>query len=226
MPSLHNQNDELNLFFQQIYGTDYIARFPKLKLTYTPSNLPSNHHIDRILDPSHAITLVKLKFSTPNPPAYHILQSEADCIAPIIRSYLAGFPPDAARRKPRAFVVTPHHRQRVAISSLLFPQHEGLVTVNTVEKMQGQEAELVVACFTFLAIQDPGSMDFLLDFHRWNVAISRARCKVIVITTEELLVPEGMDMFRKKTTAEGWGFVLLLEKWAREKGAVVERVVE
>ncbi|RUS26791.1 AAA domain-containing protein [Jimgerdemannia flammicorona] len=214
-------NDELNLFFQQIYGTDFIARFPNLKLNYTASGT-ANVLVNRILDPDHAITLVKLRFlGSHTPSAHHLLQTEAQVVAPIVRAYIKNLPVRTAR-KPPVFIVTPHHRQRVAVSSQLFPDLNDLVTVNTVEKMQGQEAELVIACFTFLSIKDQVSVDFLLDFHRWNVAVSRARCKVIIVTTEAMLVPKGMDMFRKKTTAEGWGFVWLLERWAKERESVVE----
>lgn len=36
-----------------------------------------------------------------------------------------------------------------------------------------------------------------------------------------MLVPRGMKVFSKKETAEGWGFVSLLEQWASQHQAVV-----
>lgn len=47
------------------------------------------------------------------------------------------------------------------------------------------------------------------------------RCKVIVVTTNQMLVPRGMKVFQKKETAEGWGFVWLLEQWAQQHNAIV-----
>jgi hypothetical protein len=36
-----------------------------------------------------------------------------------------------------------------------------------------------------------------------------------------MLVPRGMNVFSKKETSEGWGFVSLLEQWASQHQAVV-----
>jgi hypothetical protein len=36
-----------------------------------------------------------------------------------------------------------------------------------------------------------------------------------------MLVPRGMKVFQKKETAEGWGFVWLLEQWANQHKAIV-----
>lgn len=36
-----------------------------------------------------------------------------------------------------------------------------------------------------------------------------------------MLVPRGMKVFQKKETAEGWGFVWLLEQWANQHQSIV-----
>jgi uncharacterized protein len=72
--------------------------------------------------------------------------------------------------------------------------------VGTVDKFQGQEAELVIVSMTTSSQQDlPRFMEFLFSKNRLNVAISRARCTTIVIASPALLAircntPEQMAL--------------------------------
>jgi superfamily I DNA and/or RNA helicase len=105
-----------------------------------------------------------------------MLQTEARVVTTVVKAHLQCRNDDILRSKPYAMIVTPHHRQRNAVRSLLKQEvDDGLVLVDTVEKMQGLECELVVACFTFLRAESEQALGFLLDFRRWNVAVSRAR---------------------------------------------------
>ncbi|KAG2188163.1 hypothetical protein INT44_000914 [Umbelopsis vinacea] len=212
------KNDELNGFFQQIYGDDYLARYPDIHCAYLKEVWEdgSNEHVRQALASDKAITLVKVQEKR-----NQMLQTEARVVATIVKWHLR-YRINVNRPKPYAMIVTPHHRQRNAVLLLLKQEvNDGLVIVDTVEKMQGLECELVIACFTFLRTESESALDFLLDFRRWNVAVSRARCKVIVITTDQMLLPRGMNVFSKKETSEGWGFVSLLEQWASQHQAVV-----
>ncbi|KAI8578590.1 hypothetical protein K450DRAFT_246575 [Umbelopsis ramanniana AG] len=211
-------NDELNGFFQQIYGDDYLARYPDIHCAYLKEvwEDDSNEHVRQALASDKAITLVKVQEKR-----NQMLQTEARVVATIVKWHLR-YRIDVGRPKPYAMIVTPHHRQRNAVLLWLKQEvNDGLVMVDTVEKMQGLECELVIACFTFLRAESESALDFLLDFRRWNVAVSRARCKVIVMTTDQMLLPRGMNVFSKKETSEGWGFVSLLEQWASQHQAVV-----
>ncbi|CAG8499418.1 25214_t:CDS:10, partial [Cetraspora pellucida] len=180
-------NDKLNSFFQKIYV--------KLSL--------KNYEVPGILSEI-------------------ILREEANLVAKIVSSYF-----DATRKinqsdkQPSLFIVTPHHRQRYAIRSRVdkyLSNSEIDLQINTVEKMQGQEADLVIACFGFLDVNEIArESDFLFDRNRWNVAISRARCKVILLTTDEILYPEDMEIFTNKKTSEGWLYISMIESWVRER---------
>lgn len=60
--------------------------------------------------------------------------------------------------------------------------------VGTVDKFQGQEAELVIVSMTTSSEQDlPRNIEFLYSKNRLNVAISRARCTAIVIANPALI---------------------------------------
>ncbi|CAG8644517.1 16059_t:CDS:2, partial [Dentiscutata heterogama] len=227
-------NDELNSFFQKIYGDDYISRHPSLELDFKDDKLShiEDPIIRKILLPGTAINLVKLSLKNHEVIEFlsdKILREEANAVAKIVSAYF-----DAPRQesdKPSLFIVTPHHRQRHAIKSKVtkyLSNPEINLNINTVEKMQGQEADLVIACFGFLdANEIARESDFLFDRNRWNVAISRARCKVILLTTEEILYPKSMEIFANKKTSEGWVYVSMIESWVRQKGKeIIEWVVD
>lgn len=124
---------------------------------------------------------------------------------------LAGerLPPDGRLRPPgrlpctgRAFweravgVVTPHRAQQGLIVSRL---HEvfgasgdlaGAIrdAVDTVERFQGQQRDVMIASF---ALGDPDQIEdedeFLMSLNRFNVMASRARAKLIVVVSREVI---------------------------------------
>lgn len=72
--------------------------------------------------------------------------------------------------------------------------------VGTVDKFQGQEAELVIVSMTTSGPDDlPRNIEFLFSKNRLNVAISRAKCQAIVLANPKLLgvrcqTPEQMAL--------------------------------
>lgn len=72
--------------------------------------------------------------------------------------------------------------------------------VGTVDKFQGQEAELVIVSMTTSSEQDlPRHLEFLYSKNRLNVAVSRAKCLAIVIANPALMAikchtPEQMAL--------------------------------
>jgi superfamily I DNA and/or RNA helicase len=60
--------------------------------------------------------------------------------------------------------------------------------VGTVDKFQGQEAEVVIISMaTSNGEEMPRNIDFLFSKNRLNVAISRAKCLAILVANPELL---------------------------------------
>jgi uncharacterized protein len=72
--------------------------------------------------------------------------------------------------------------------------------VGTVDKFQGQEAELVIVSMTTSSEQDlPRHIEFLYSKNRLNVAVSRAKCLAIVVANPTLMAikcrtPEQMAL--------------------------------
>lgn len=80
-------------------------------------------------------------------------------------------------------ILTPFRQQAGAIAQALVRHNiPNLQQVGTVDKMQGQDASVVIyslaaANLDYIATQG----DFLFSSHRWNVALSRAKAHAIVI---------------------------------------------
>ena len=100
--------------------------------------------------------------------------------------------PETGEETPSVGVVTPHNAQRGALETVLSAGQ----TVNTVEKYQGGERDIMVVSGT---VSDPGfarqEESFLLDPRRLLVAISRARLLSIVVCSTSLfgIAPEDSD---------------------------------
>jgi hypothetical protein len=90
------------------------------------------------------------------------------------------------------FIVTPHHLQRHAVQEALMLDQAELdkrqVRVDTVERMQGQEADVVIVCYSYFdrnSIQNEA--EFVYNLNRLNVALTRAHVKTIFLTTDLVL---------------------------------------
>jgi uncharacterized protein len=81
-------------------------------------------------------------------------------------------------------VVSPYNAQVNLLRETL-PDH---VRVGTVDKFQGQEADVVLYSMASSSGDDiPRGLEFLLSRNRLNVAISRARCLAYLICSPRLL---------------------------------------
>ena len=91
-------------------------------------------------------------------------------------------------------VVTPHRAQQGLIIGRLqqiFPGDDPALirgAVDTVERFQGQERDVIVASY---ALGDPDAIgdedEFLMSLNRFNVMSSRARAKLIVLVSREVV---------------------------------------
>ena len=81
-------------------------------------------------------------------------------------------------------VVAPYNAQVNALAAAL----PNAVRVGTVDKFQGQEADVVIYSLASSSGEDvPRGLEFLLSRHRTNVAISRARCLAYLVASPRLL---------------------------------------
>lgn len=102
-------------------------------------------------------------------------------------------------------IVTPHRAQQALVVARLqaaFPANQHALirsAVDTVERFQGQERDVIIATF---ALGDPDAIgdedEFLLNLNRFNVMASRARAKLIVLVSQEVVdhLSSDMDVLR------------------------------
>lgn len=87
-------------------------------------------------------------------------------------------------RMENILIVAPYNMQVNYLKSIL---PEG-ARVGTVDKFQGQEAEVVLISMTTSSAEDlPRNIEFLYSKNRLNVAISRARCLSVIVANPRLL---------------------------------------
>lgn len=87
-------------------------------------------------------------------------------------------------------IITPYRGQARLIRRLLKMQHyfrklKRRITVGTVDGFQGQERDVIV--ISLVRDNADGNIGFLRDLRRMNVAITRARMKLIIIGNAETL---------------------------------------
>ena len=95
------------------------------------------------------------------------------------------------------FMVVAPYNDQVDLVRALLRAEPGLdeVRVGTVDKFQGREAPVVFFTMTTSSSDDmPRGPEFLFSRNRLNVAVSRARCLVYLVCTDELLNSRASDL--------------------------------
>jgi superfamily I DNA and/or RNA helicase len=76
-------------------------------------------------------------------------------------------------------VISPYDAQVQRLRELLAPHLDRGLEVDTVDGFQGREKEAVVV--SLVRANDRGEVGFLADVRRMNVALTRARAKLVVV---------------------------------------------
>ena len=139
--------------------------------------------VDEILDPERPVTLVLADHTTDHQQSAQEVEIIARLALRLLFDY--GFAPD------RMAIVSPHRAQNNAITQRLAsliaqrqPDSESVMSllpvIDTVERLQGAEREVLLFSVT---TSDPDQREnpFLNNPNRFNVAITRARHKLVVV---------------------------------------------
>ncbi|ORY49037.1 P-loop containing nucleoside triphosphate hydrolase protein [Rhizoclosmatium globosum] len=104
----------------------------------------------------------------------------------------------------RIFVITPHRLQRTIIQNTLElhlqTAQSDLLRIDTVERMQGDQADIVIACYGFTGHRQmlENEIEFIFDIHRVNVALSRSKALCILVASKNLFQPSaGLSHFKR-----------------------------
>ncbi|NVJ15318.1 AAA domain-containing protein [Myxococcus sp. AM010] len=132
---------------------------------------------------------------------------EVGLVARLTQFLRERLPPEegAAERSSGTFwnehlaVVSPHRAQNAAIRDALRARKLGdECVVETVDRIQGRERDAIIASYT---VSDPefarAEAEFIFSPERFNVTITRARTKLILVIARRLLdvIPEDEEVF-------------------------------
>ena len=118
---------------------------------------------------------------------------EARAIGDLVRTILAGKPTwiDRERRENTVVlndivIITPYNAQVFEIQQCLPGARAG-----TVDKFQGQEAAIAIYSTASSSYADaPRGMEFLYSLNRLNVAVSRAKCASVLVSSPQIVEAE------------------------------------
>jgi uncharacterized protein len=145
---------------------------------------------------------------------------EADRIADAIDELLQGTvalpkEPERALTAADILVVTPYNAQRLRIGRTLAARGHAGIRVGTVDKFQGQEAAVVFYSMATSSAEDmPRDLSFLFEKNRFNVAISRAQCLSVLVSSPELLEVRTRTPFEMMLASLLCGFVESAQAYA------------
>jgi hypothetical protein len=142
------------------------------------------------LSPEHALVVVEHDEEG----SQQSNEFEAGLVAALARAASRGLGLDA---RSGVGVVVPHRAQKALLASLL---PELADSVDTVERFQGGERDLVVVSAT-VSDRDfaEAESDFLLEPRRLTVAVSRPRRKLVVVASRAVfdLIPQDLDAYER-----------------------------
>ncbi|KAF9583687.1 hypothetical protein BGW38_008857, partial [Lunasporangiospora selenospora] len=174
-------NEQLGTFMKSIYGPSYRVQDPLKSLPYSGSfrGMTVVPEIRKILDPAHSAICIELQL-TKDPGCLEAKRIRNDSrvaaslealfVAGTVESYLEMVGPQTATS---IFIAVPHHVQRIAIREKVSVQTLAeqyplaKIKIDTIEKMQGQQADIVLACFgMFDEAMLLAELEFLYSVHR------------------------------------------------------------
>lgn len=174
---------------QNIYRRDGIHFHSKRK-EVTGSNPATDPYVRSVMQPEYPIVVIEhgeMASQQYNP-------TELELIAPLIdlcANYLR------LDGRNGIGVVVPHRAQKTLLRAR-FPDLAVLDSIDTVERFQGGERDVIIVSAT---ASDPdyvlSEASFLLDLNRLNVALSRPRKKLIVIASRAVieLLTSDLEIF-------------------------------
>ncbi len=195
-----------------LYNGLFVSQQPHIRIvTEPPLPADSDDLIDFLLHPDRPVVLCRyaapVSFTARNPLEADLVARVAARLADIMARPGSGAGGDAVLVGPDYFaaegfaVLSPHRAQNAAIRDALTQRGFGgngrpLPVVDTVDKLQGQERDVVVVSY---GVADEAyaeaEAEFLLSSNRFNVAATRPRRKLIVLCSDAVLnvVPQDRD---------------------------------
>jgi superfamily I DNA and/or RNA helicase len=191
---------------ERFYGEGYEAFHPSRRLALRlprpapehpenwPQDVPWSEQFVSILDPALPVAVVTYEerpYTLSNP-------FEAQVVAGLTLLYRRALEDEHGSLTEEDFwgerlgIVTPHRAQMSSVRNLLENaagmEPTSLPFVDTVDRFQGQERDLIIASYT-VADRDfvASEAEFILSARRFNVTLTRARSKFVMLVSDALV---------------------------------------
>jgi len=173
----YRMNSELCRFPSRAWYDGVLHPAPEnAKSRLTLKGKISDNRIDQMIDPNRPITLAIMDHRR----HHQECEPEADLIARIACQMITHF----AVQPQQIALISPHRAQNNRITAHLSHLLEGtdheLPLIDTVERVQGAERDVIIFGFT-TSDRDHATSEFLNNPNRFNVVMTRARKKLIII---------------------------------------------
>jgi hypothetical protein len=197
-------------FYKKGYEAYYPTRRLNLKLPATnfkppsewPDILPWSDQFIRILDPS--VPVVVISYETYTSTLSNLFEAQIATALALLYYRIQDCQGNCRDYKnlwvDQLGIITPHRAQMSTIRNLLI--EAGLPRdpppfVDTVDRFQGQERDLIIASYS-VADKDYVAKEakFILESRRFNVTLTRARSKFIMLVSDAILhcLPEDAEI--------------------------------
>lgn len=216
---------------ETLYGTGYASATDAIaaqQLALAPGS-PLEEWMEWVLDPAYPLVLCVLE-GVRTTVENRVEAALAARLAGTLRERLLD--PGSGERYPATedgdfrfwrhglFIVSPHHAQIGAIKNSLAGVRDWKYPpfVDTVDKMQGQEAESAIISYGVSDVETAlREAEFIYSRNRLNVSLTRSRAKCVVFLPRPLLEPP-LDLVQNEKAAEGLRQMLDLQEFCRAHG--------
>ncbi len=200
---------------KRFYSNEYEAFFPERRLDLAididtkpadwPTQLPWSDQFLRILNPACPVVVLSYSANTytlSNPFEAQIVSALTLLYKKLVDSQQSGVTLQEFWTQ-KIGIVTPHRAQMASIRNLLV-EAAGMTMdpppfVDTVDRFQGLERDLILASYVVADRDFVSSEDaFILSPRRFNVTLTRARSKFVMLISDALLqyLPSDPDVAR------------------------------
>jgi len=202
----HRMNDQLSDFTRLLYGKHYRQGGRLRPLLQIRSIVDTDPYLlGSCLDPYNSLyTFLVDSSSSSYTSRSDDLQLESSLIIRLLDELISRV------NLSSIFIITPHRMQRSSIKRQLSKKNypNAIITCDTVERMQGKEAQCVVLCMLYRQRELLGNeSDFLYNRQRINVSITRAQQLCILLTSDVLFNQAPFDVFVNENTRNAFNLL-------------------
>jgi superfamily I DNA and/or RNA helicase len=201
-------NDQLSDFTRLLYGEYYRQGRSRPLLSIRSIDNLNSYILGNLLEPYNSLYTILVDSSSSPSCSFSSrsedLNLESHLVYSIVNELVLRISPSSI------FIITPHRMQRSAIKKQLSknPFSNVLITCDTVERMQGKEAQCIILCMLYRQREIlENELDFIYNRQRINVSITRAQQLCILLTSQLLFNQPPLEVFVNENTRNAYNLL-------------------